>query len=135
MSDPIDFNKVRRTLTHLGIERPVTTVQEILQWVFGDLEKDSTIDEVENGLRDLRTLAQRVDGLRQVALREEAIKTLREIGVRSSARMVDAALTPPHEKLHEDAIKAEEIDLWPEEVSGVELLDETREWMARMSAK
>ena len=130
MSEPIDLNKVRKTLTRLGIERPVTTVQEILQWVFGDLEKDSTIDEVENGLRDLRTLAQKVDGLRQVALREEAIKTLREIGVRSSARMVDAALTPPHEKTHEDAIAAEEIALWPEEVSGVELLDETRDWMA-----
>jgi len=125
MTNPVDFHKARKTLSKLGVERPVTTVEEMTQWAFGELGKDSKSDDIVDALKDLRALSQNADPISLAALREEAIKRLSEIGVKSPAKMVDAALKPQYgQKTDENGIEAEKIEPWPDEVNGVELLQE-----------
>ena len=98
MTEPVDFNKARKTLSKLGVERPVTTVEETIEWSLGELNKDSKPSDFVDALKDLDAMAKNMDPISLAALREEAIKTLREVGVKSSAKMVDAALTPQYEQ-------------------------------------
>ena len=133
MSDAIDFRKVKLTLSRRGIERPVCTIDEILSWVFDGLEKGSPITKVEEALRDLQRLAEGVDPIRLAALREAAMKKLHQLGVKSTASLVDAALTKrkmdPVER-QARKIASNESKPWPDPVAGAELFDEIQDWIA-----
>ena len=125
MTEPVDFNKARKTLSNLGVERPVMTVEEVIEWSFSELHKDSKPSDLVDALKDLEAMAQNMDSISCAALREATKKKLSEIGVKSPAKMVDAALKPQHgQKTDENGIEAEKIEPWPDEVNGVELLQE-----------
>jgi len=93
------------------------------------LEAGSTLDAVAAALRDVAVRVNDADRLGKALAREESIRKLTGIGVKSAAKVVDAALhsadkTPNGENEPGSAMSFCDPDPWPEEVAGASLLAE-----------
>jgi putative DNA primase/helicase len=88
------------------------------------LTGQSSIDEVEASLRQLRKEMSGADRLREMAVRSEAIKHLQSIGLQAPAQLVSAALTQQNQQQGETRnISFHEPEPWPQPVDGSLLLD------------
>jgi putative DNA primase/helicase len=92
------------------------------------LDKNTSADVVEAGLRSLRASLNGADSLRRAMIREEAIVHLEKAGLRAAARAVDAAFGTGTDKADGDAqgkaILLSDPEPWPEPVDGVQLVNE-----------
>ncbi len=95
---------------------------------FEKLNGDSTLDQIEHALRQLPLILKGADKLQRLTLREVVFNKLKEIGVRSPAKLADAAFEPERKK--DDASpEANGLNLsktkpWAKPVDGAVLLDE-----------
>ena len=93
---------------------------------FDKMDKDSTMDQVEQTLELLASSLKGKSSLRRQATREVAIQRLREIGVSSPSKLVDAALEPAQvndSDPPQDGLILSEPEPWEEPVDGAALLD------------
>jgi len=95
---------------------------------FEKLNGDSTLDQIEHALRQLPLKLKGADKLQRQTLREVVIKKLKEMGVRSPAKLADAAFEPERKK--DDAspevngLNLSKTKPWAKPVDGAVLLDE-----------
>ncbi len=93
---------------------------------FDKMDRDSTMDQVEQTLELLAFSLKGKSSLRRQATREVAIQRLREIGVSSPSKLVDAALEPAQvndSDPPQDGLILSEPEPWEEPVDGAALLD------------
>ena len=96
----------------------------------------SALDAVAAALRDVAVRANDADRLGKALAREESIRKLTEIGIKSAAKVVDAALHAANRTQngnHEQgsALNFCDHDPWPEEVAGAALLAELSQVIRR----
>lgn len=93
------------------------------------LGEDPPPEAVEAALRELATVANGSDPLGRATLREGAVRLLKDAGVRSPARMVDAALTTEDDRegnggsRQGHALTLSDPEPWPDPVDGAALLE------------
>lgn len=93
------------------------------------LEAGSSLDEIAAALRGVAVHTTDADRLGKALAREESIRKLTGIGIKSAAKVVDAALHPDDGDSDSDgepgtAMSFRDPDPWPEQVSGASLLAE-----------
>ena len=107
-----------------------STVEGVLESCLGQLDEHPTPTDLEEALNRLPSRSSRLNPLQSMILREEAIRTLTKLGVRSSAGMVDQALSPDLNNTSNGTKQSElEIEPWPESVDGANLLQEIKDWI------
>ncbi len=97
----------------------------------GALTDQSTIDDVESALRQLRREVAGVDMLREAAVRADAVKHLSDIGIQAPAQLVSAALARPDQEEDKNKIAFSTPDPWAHPVDGALLLDEIANSLCR----
>ncbi len=113
----------------MSAETTTTTVDDVLR-ASGilTLGTDPPVEAIEVALEHLRDAVAGVAPLRREVLREGAVRALTSAGIRSPARLVDAALGQRDDD--DDAgsngrpVLLEDVDPWPEPVDGAAVLEE-----------
>ena len=95
------------------------------------LTAESGIDEVEITLRQLRREMTGIDSLRRTAVHSETVKHLQNIGMKSSAQLVNAAMSSSDTGERTNRIAFPELEPWPHPVNGALLLDEISGTLSR----
>jgi hypothetical protein len=93
------------------------------------LTAGSPLDEIAVVLKNIAIQLSEVDKLGKALVREESIRKLSKIGIKSAANIVDAAfesldMTCLSDTGQGSAMSFCDHDLWPDEVSGKDLLSE-----------
>ena len=98
---------------------------------FEFIQENVNFNVIEGALRGLAEKAQNLDALQIEALRQAAIEQLERAKVKSTARLVDAALkiARREDQSGRRDITFPEPEPWPEVVDGVKLLDEIMDWI------
>jgi len=112
----------RRTSTAWTVLRSAGKLAEPLV-LLKDLRPGASLEEIEKRLRTLAAQLNGADSLRRAVIREQAIARLEELGVRSPARLAEAALGGPNpaDGLQGRSLELDDPESWPEPVNGVEL--------------
>lgn len=93
--------------------------------ILNDLEKNPPPEVLRGRLKAFRELLNGADPLDRAVLRDPLIRRLETLGVRSAAKVADAALATDHtDNLQGRPLALAEPEPWPEPVDGGALLDE-----------
>lgn len=132
---PLDGEEVKQIALSASTHKPTETDPSVIltQAGFDALTKDSPPAQMEAALRKLAITSAMLDPLARELVRELAIKRLSGLGIKSPARVIDAAMkpTPIDAEIAANAIFPPPPESWPEPVDGQQLVEELSDTFLR----